>query len=159
MITLPDVTGPGLIVYSTNPNGCQKKGKSSWLLKLIPMNYNNLIGLEWNSINIESITAENKKLLFKIDQDSFVEHSLDYPANYATTDPRRFVVEFSYPKIAKPFHIGRLRSTIIGNFIGNLLEFTGNDVMRLNYLGDWGTQFGMLQVGVEMMNLSDEDIR
>lgn len=123
------------------------------------MNYNDLIGLELNSIDIESITAEKKKLIFRIGQDSFVEHSLAYPANYAMTDRRRFVVEFSSPNIAKPFHVGHLRSTIIGNFIGNLLEFTGNDVMRLNYLGDWGTQFGMLQVGVEMMNLSDEDIR
>uniref|UniRef100_T1GCA1 Probable arginine--tRNA ligase, mitochondrial n=1 Tax=Megaselia scalaris TaxID=36166 RepID=T1GCA1_MEGSC len=145
---------------SENSGGKSTSRNTSQLSKSkIPMNYNDLIGLELNSIDIESITAEKKKLIFRIGQDSFVEHSLAYPANYAMTDRRRFVVEFSSPNIAKPFHVGHLRSTIIGNFIGNLLEFTGNDVMRLNYLGDWGTQFGMLQVGVEMMNLSDEDIR
>lgn len=125
----------------------------------IPIKFDDLLGLELDSIDVESISAEKKKLIFKIGQDSFIEHSLAYPGNYAMADPKNFVVEFSSPNIAKPFHVGHLRSTIIGNFIGNLLEFTGNGVIKLNYLGDWGTQFGMLQVGVEMMNLSDEDIR
>ncbi|KAL5293382.1 hypothetical protein ACFFRR_011862 [Megaselia abdita] len=125
----------------------------------VPVNFGDLLGLEFDSIDIESITAERKKLIFKIGLDSFTEHTLAYPANYAMTEPRKLVVEFSSPNIAKPFHVGHLRSTIIGNFVGNLLEFTGNEVTKLNYLGDWGTQFGMLQVGVELLNLSDEDIR
>ena len=41
-------------------------------------------------------------------------------------------------------HVGHLRSTIIGDTLANLLEFTGHDVLRLNHVGDWGTQFGML---------------
>ncbi|GAA5895205.1 hypothetical protein JCM5296_002013 [Sporobolomyces johnsonii] len=59
------------------------------------------------------------------------------------------VVEFSSPNIAKPFHAGHLRSTIIGAFLANLHEANGYDVLRMNYLGDWGKQFGILAVGFE----------
>jgi len=52
------------------------------------------------------------------------------------------IVEYSSPNIAKPFTIGHLRSTIIGDAIANLLEATGWDVKRDNHIGDWGTQFG-----------------
>jgi len=53
-------------------------------------------------------------------------------------------IDLSSPNIGKPFHFGHLRSTIIGESIARLLEFTGNKVERLNYLGDWGTTFGKL---------------
>ncbi len=54
----------------------------------------------------------------------------------------KYIVEYSSPNIAKPFTVGHLRSTIIGDAIANLLEATGNKVYRDNHLGDWGTQFG-----------------
>ena len=57
---------------------------------------------------------------------------------------QRVVVDFSSPNIAKEMHVGHLRSTIIGDCIARALEFRGHDVLRLNHLGDWGTQFGML---------------
>jgi len=60
---------------------------------------------------------------------------------------KKIVVEFSAPNIAKPFGIGHLRSTIIGNSIANICEFQGFKVIRLNYLGDWGAQFGRLLAG------------
>ncbi|XP_077519187.1 arginine--tRNA ligase-like protein isoform X2 [Amblyomma americanum] len=57
---------------------------------------------------------------------------------------KRVIVDFSSPNIAKQMHVGHLRSTIIGESICRLLEFVGHDVLRLNHVGDWGTQFGML---------------
>ena len=56
----------------------------------------------------------------------------------------KVVVDFSSPNIAKEMHVGHLRSTIIGDAIANVLEFRGYDVLRINHVGDWGTQFGML---------------
>lgn len=56
----------------------------------------------------------------------------------------RIVVDFSSPNIAKEMHVGHLRSTIIGDCLARVLEFRGYDVLRLNHVGDWGTQFGML---------------
>jgi len=58
--------------------------------------------------------------------------------------PQREIVDFSSPNIAKEMHVGHLRSTIIGDSIARILEFRGHDVLRLNHVGDWGTQFGML---------------
>lgn len=60
---------------------------------------------------------------------------------------KRVLIEFSSPNIAKPFHAGHLRSTIIGGYLSNLHEKLGYDVIRMNYLGDWGKQFGVLAVG------------
>jgi arginyl-tRNA synthetase len=58
--------------------------------------------------------------------------------------PQKIVVDFSSPNIAKEMHVGHLRSTIIGDCIAKVLEFRGHNVLRLNHVGDWGTQFGML---------------
>jgi arginyl-tRNA synthetase len=54
------------------------------------------------------------------------------------------VVDFSSPNIAKEMHVGHLRSTIIGEAVCRILEYTGSNVLRVNHVGDWGTQFGML---------------
>ncbi len=60
------------------------------------------------------------------------------------SQPQRVVIDFSSPNIAKEMHVGHLRSTILGDCIARVLEFRGHDVLRLNHVGDWGTQFGML---------------
>jgi arginyl-tRNA synthetase len=61
--------------------------------------------------------------------------------------PRTFVVDFSSPNVAKPLHVGHLRSTIIGDALARLLRFLGHRVITDNHLGDWGTQFGILLYG------------
>lgn len=61
-----------------------------------------------------------------------------------TARKQKIVVDYSSPNIAKEMHVGHLRSTIIGDTLCNVLEFAGHDVVRLNHIGDWGTQFGML---------------
>lgn len=62
----------------------------------------------------------------------------------ALGENKKVVVDFSSPNIAKEMHVGHLRSTIIGESMCRLFEFAGYDVLRLNHVGDWGTQFGML---------------
>ena len=57
---------------------------------------------------------------------------------------KRVLVDFSSPNIAKNMHVGHLRSTIHGDSICRIFEFMGYEVMRINHVGDWGTQFGML---------------
>jgi arginyl-tRNA synthetase len=57
---------------------------------------------------------------------------------------QRIVIDFSSPNVAKEMHVGHLRSTIIGDSLARLHEFLGHDVLRINHVGDWGTQFGML---------------
>lgn len=61
-----------------------------------------------------------------------------------TSKKETVVVDFSSPNIAKEMHVGHLRSTIIGEAVCRILEYTGKDVKRVNHVGDWGTQFGML---------------
>ena len=70
------------------------------------------------------------------------------------------IVDFSSPNIAKEMHVGHLRSTIIGDSLARVLEFRGYQVLRLNHVGDWGTQFGMLithlkQVAPEALSTAD----
>jgi arginyl-tRNA synthetase len=61
--------------------------------------------------------------------------------------PRTFVIDYSSPNVAKPMHVGNLRSTIIGDALTRLLRFLGHKVITDNHLGDWGTQFGILLYG------------
>ncbi|OWY71434.1 arginine--tRNA ligase [cyanobacterium TDX16] len=58
------------------------------------------------------------------------------------------IVDYSSPNVAKQMHVGHLRSTIIGDCIARVLDFQGHDVVRQNHLGDWGTQFGMVILGM-----------
>ncbi len=57
---------------------------------------------------------------------------------------KKVIIDYSSPNIAKDMHVGHLRSTIIGDTFGRILEFCGHEVERVNHVGDWGTQFGML---------------
>ena len=62
-------------------------------------------------------------------------------------EPKTIVIDFSAPNIAKPMHVGHIRSTIIGDCLGRVARFVGHRVITDNHIGDWGTQFGMILHG------------
>jgi arginyl-tRNA synthetase len=64
-----------------------------------------------------------------------------------TTSPRRIVIDFGSPNVAKPMHVGHIRSTVLGEALARIAQFLGHEVIRDNHIGDWGTQFGMVIYG------------
>ncbi len=87
----------------------------------------------------------NKEILVK----NVLENIREEKENYGSSDMgkgKTTLVEFSSPNIAKPFHIGHIRSTVIGNALYRIHDFLGYNAIALNHLGDYGTQFGMLIV-------------
>nr|XP_033504612.1 probable arginine--tRNA ligase, mitochondrial [Epinephelus lanceolatus] len=108
---------------------------------------------------VEDISAGSGMINFKVNRKLLVQKMLE---PFGKQEDEKFglnsellntlkrgttLVEYSSPNIAKKFHAGHLRSTIIGNFIANLKQSLGNKVIRMNYLGDWGMQFGLLGAG------------
>lgn len=75
----------------------------------------------------------------------------------AGRDKQIVVVDYSGPNLAKEMHVGHLRSTIIGDAVVRVLEFSGDQVIRQNHMGDWGTQFGMLIAELEGRLQADSD--
>src|SRR6266702_3424344 len=64
-----------------------------------------------------------------------------------TRSTRRIVIDFGSPNVAKPMHVGHIRSTVLGEALARIAQFLGHDVIRDNHIGDWGTQFGMVIYG------------
>lgn len=74
-----------------------------------------------------------------------------------TDKPKKVVIDFSAPNVAKPMHVGHIRSTIIGDTLARLARFLGHTVITDNHIGDWGTQFGMILWGWKHV-LKQEDL-
>lgn len=110
---------------------------------------------------MEACKIEANRLLLQVNFEYFVKGlfaDLSRPPSVAaqldeaeggTAKKETIIVEYSSPNIAKPFHVGNLRSAIIGNCVANVLAFKGHNVIRMNYLGDWGTQFGILSLAYD----------
>jgi len=111
---------------------------------------------------ITTVQAVGPYVNFSVDRPRFAGEALarvhrerqDYGRSDRNTG-KTAVIEFSSPNICKPLHVGHLRCTAIGNAVANLLEAVGYGVVRLNYLGDWGTQFG--QVTTAWLLWGDEE--
>ena len=99
----------------------------------------------------DKIESAGPYVNFFVDKTHFAEKILKQAysekENFGSTDVghgKTVIVEFSSPNIAKPFHIGHIRSTLIGNSINNIYKYMGYNTVSINHLGDYGTQFGML---------------
>lgn len=75
-----------------------------------------------------------------------------------TGPAQRTVVDLSAPNLAKEMHVGHLRSTIIGDGVARVLEFLGDEVIRQNHVGDWGTQFGMLMAYLQENPITSDEL-
>lgn len=105
--------------------------------------------------NIDKVTVAGPGFInFYLTQKFFigqVAEILNQKDNFGRGDTKnqKILVEYSSPNIAKPLHVGHLRSTIIGDAVANILQFSGYEVVRDNHLGDWGTQFGKQMVAIK----------
>ena len=83
-----------------------------------------------------------------------INADVDRQAIEKAEEGKTVVVDFSCPNIAKQMHVGHLRSTIIGDCVCRMLEFQGHKVIRQNHVGDWGTQFGKVILGLWHMRMA-----
>lgn len=101
--------------------------------------------------NFEKVENAGPYVNFFINKSKLIESVLreikDKREDYGSSDigeDKTVIVEFSSPNIAKPFHIGHIRTTVIGNSLNRIYKFLGYNTIAINHLGDYGTQFGML---------------
>ena len=120
------------------------------------------VAIEAESI-FEKVEQVNAYVNMFICKDVFVRNVVSEVVSRGTDygksdvgEGKKVIVEFSSPNIAKPFHIGHIRSTVIGNSIYKLYDATGYDVVRINHLGDYGTQFGKMIVAYRLWGSEEE---
>lgn len=107
-----------------------------------------------NIKEISEVSAVNGFLNFKLNKNQITQEVIDKfdteKENFGSQKqekPQNIVIDYSAPNIAKPFHIGHLRSTVIGQALYNIYKYLGYNVTSINHLGDYGTQFGKLIEG------------
>jgi len=123
-------------------------------LKKNPIEIARELATKINSSEFEKVESKGPYVNFFLNKKTIAESTLKLVLKqkdkYGSSNEFKketLVIDMSSPNIAKPFGIGHLRSTIIGNSLAKIHEFLGYKVIKINYLGDWGTQFGKLIVG------------
>ena len=113
--------------------------------------------IEINPEIIENIEVVGGYLNIYINKQTLLTTTLEEidknKENYGSSsvgEGKNVVIEYSSPNIAKPFHIGHLRTTVIGGALYKIYKFLGYNVIGINYLGDWGMQFGKVLAGIEL---------
>lgn len=113
--------------------------------------------IDLNNQVIDSVEVVGGYLNFNINKELLVETTIEEVDSkkdeYGKSDignGKNIIVEYSSPNIAKPFHIGHLRNTLIGHSIYNMYKFLGYNVIGINHLGDYGTQFGKMIEGYKL---------
>lgn len=142
-------------------------GIYSFVLPLKTKDYNLINEIKNVNNNLkesfDDVMIKNNMIYFHILRDKYIKKILESNCFGITPplliDNKNIIVEFSSLNIAKPFHIGHLRSTIIGNCIANLNSFLHNQVTKINYLGDWGTQFGYIYLGMKLSKIDNIEIQ
>jgi len=141
------VAAPRLSRLSTDP---EIKGKkpvevaAAWAAKFEPTALTSKVTTAGPYLNFKVNTTELARRVCSTIQ----REGVDFGKNKNGAG-KNIVVEYSSPNIAKPFHAGHLRSTVLGNFLCQIHKANGYNVIGINWLGDWGVQFGKLAVGFE----------
>ena len=126
-------------------------------LRKSPVQIAEILAAEVKCEEFSSVSALNGYLNFKVSHTAFakrvvgdVERLGDKYGSPMNGVGKKVVLDYSSPNVAKPFHIGHLGTTVIGHSLKLLHEFAGYDCFGINYLGDWGTQFGKLIVAYKL---------
>lgn len=133
-------------------------------LKKSPMKIaDEIITLFNNNVNFARIQNISGYINFKFNRRIFVQNLIDdFNSNISAKelksegDGKTMVIDFSSPNIAKRLHLGTFRSTIIGNALQKIYKMLGWKVIRINHLGDWGTQFGKLMCAYKLWGNEEE---
>tara|TARA_B100001248_G_C27382692_1_gene457897 strand:- start:62 stop:1801 length:1740 start_codon:yes stop_codon:yes gene_type:complete len=116
-------------------------------------NNENVSKMELAGPGFINITLSDKYLTKFVDK--IVE--INQPLYSKIETKKKVIIDYSSPNVAKEMHVGHLRSTIIGDVIGNFYQMKGYQVERINHIGDWGTQFGMLIAFIQDQNINLKD--
>lgn len=132
-------------------------------LKMNPRQFAQSIVDAWDNPLVALEIAGPGFLNFRVSPEVFADRvqsllSDDRLGVEKTTAPKTIIIDFSAPNVAKPMHVGHIRSTIIGDSLSRISRFLGHNVISDNHIGDWGTQFGMILWGWKNI-LNQEDLK
>ncbi len=156
-IALPENFTPAVVLASDTRYGDYQSNAPMVLAKQLRANPRALAQQVVDALEVsdlcEKISIDGPGFLnFTLSADALAAHLLkatgdDHLGVPPAAAPRTVVVDFSAPNIAKPMHVGHIRSTIIGDCLARVARFAGHKVITDNHIGDWGTQFGMILHG------------